>query len=173
VLGGQPPEAARPLTTVLNGANARHPKKKSLGAMAKAKWKLPSTLSQEAAPRQCSIRASACEACNRPLPTMPRGDRRRSRLRPRLDPRLPCQRPRQIRHPCRCSPLRLTDDQLTAVLRAAEPLAVGDRSAFLQDVAAALQGQELGDGAVYRTVAQVQRRYYDPPILTAAPRWGR
>jgi hypothetical protein len=31
------------------------------------------------------------------------------------------------------------------VLRAAEPLAVGDRDAFLQDVAAALQGQELRD----------------------------
>jgi hypothetical protein len=55
-------------------------------------------------------------------------------------------------------PLCLTDDQLTAVLRAAEPLAVGDRDAFLRDVAAALQGQEVGDGAVYRTIAQVQRR---------------
>ena len=51
-------------------------------------------------------------------------------------------------------PLRLTDDQLTAVLRAAEPLAIGDRGAFLQDVAAALKGQELGDGTVYRTIAQ-------------------
>jgi hypothetical protein len=71
------------------------------------------------------------------------------------------------------SPLRLTDDQLTAVVRAAEPLAVGDRGAFLQDVAAALQGQELGDGMVYRAVAQVQRKYYDPPILSAPPRWGR
>jgi hypothetical protein len=70
-------------------------------------------------------------------------------------------------------PLRLTDDQLAAVLRAAEPLAVGDRGAFLQDVAAALQGQELGDGTVYRVVAQVQRRYYDPPILGPEPRWGR
>ena len=69
-------------------------------------------------------------------------------------------------------PLRLTDDQLTAVLRAAEPLAVGDRGAFLQEVAAALNGQELGDGMVYRVVAQVQRRYYDPPILHE-PRWGR
>jgi hypothetical protein len=73
----------------------------------------------------------------------------------------------------RLRPLRLTDDQLAAVLRAAEPLAVGDRGAFLQDVAAALQGQELGDGAVYRTIAQVQRRYYDPPILGPEPRWGR
>jgi hypothetical protein len=50
-------------------------------------------------------------------------------------------------------PLRLTDDQLAAVLRAAEPLAVGDRDAFLRDVAAALQGQELGDGTVYRVIA--------------------
>jgi hypothetical protein len=69
--------------------------------------------------------------------------------------------------------LRLTDDQLAAMLRAAEPLAVGDRGAFLQDVAAALQGQELGDGAIYRTIALVQRRYYDPPILGHEPRWGR
>ena len=71
------------------------------------------------------------------------------------------------------SPLRLTDDQLAAVLQAAEPLAVGDRGAFLQDVAAALQGQELGDGTVYRAIAQAQRQYYDPPILSAPPRWGR
>jgi hypothetical protein len=70
-------------------------------------------------------------------------------------------------------PLRLTDDQLAAVLRAAEPLAVGDRGAFLQDVAAALQGQELGDGTVYRAIAQAQRRYYDPPILTPGSRWER
>jgi hypothetical protein len=69
-------------------------------------------------------------------------------------------------------PLRLTDDQLAAVLRAAEPLAVGDRGAFLQDVAAALAGQELGDGVVYRTIAQVQGRYYDPPNLLPGPWWG-
>jgi hypothetical protein len=70
-------------------------------------------------------------------------------------------------------PLRLTDDQLAAVLRAAEPLAIGDRGAFLQDVAAALQGQELGDGTVYRAIAQAQRQYYDPPILTPRSRWER
>ena len=70
-------------------------------------------------------------------------------------------------------PLRLTDDQLAAVLQAAEPLAIGDRGAFLQDVAAALQGQELGDGTVYRAIAQAQRQYYDPPILTPGSRWER
>lgn len=54
------------------------------------------------------------------------------------------------------------------------PLAVGDRDAFLRDVAAALCGQELGDGAVYRTIAQVQRKYFDAPIATAGyrPWWG-
>jgi hypothetical protein len=70
-------------------------------------------------------------------------------------------------------PLALTDDQLAAVMRAAQPLAVGDRDKFLQDVAAALRGQELGDGAVYRTIAQVQRKYYDPPIMSAPTRWNR
>jgi hypothetical protein len=67
----------------------------------------------------------------------------------------------------------LTDDQLTAVLRAAAPLAIGDRDAFLRDVAAALQGRELGDGAVYRAITQAQRRYYDPPILSAGSSRGR
>jgi hypothetical protein len=71
------------------------------------------------------------------------------------------------------APLRLTDDQLSAVMRAAEPLAVGNRDGFLRDVAAALQGRELGDGDVYRVVAQVQRRYWDPPIVAAGPRWER
>jgi hypothetical protein len=70
--------------------------------------------------------------------------------------------------------LRLSDDQLAAVLHAAQPLAVGDRGAFPQDVAAALHGQELDDGTAYRTIAQVQRRYWDPPIMAGASlRWDR
>jgi hypothetical protein len=63
-------------------------------------------------------------------------------------------------------PIRLTDEQMDAVLAAARPLRVVDRDAFLQDVAAALQGRpELGDGAVYRVLAEVQRRHHDPPQL--------
>jgi hypothetical protein len=69
------------------------------------------------------------------------------------------------------SPLRLTDDQLDAMLRAAEPLAVGDQDAFLRDVVAALHGHELGDGAVYRVIAQIQRRYYDPPSMSSPSKW--
>jgi hypothetical protein len=69
-------------------------------------------------------------------------------------------------------PLRLSDDQLDAVMRAAERLAVGDRDAFLRDVAEALRDQELGDGTVYRVITQVQRHYYDPPIMTSPTRRG-
>jgi hypothetical protein len=72
------------------------------------------------------------------------------------------------------SPLRLTDEQLTAVYRAAAPLYIHDRGAFLQAVADALQGQELGDGAVFRAIAAAQKRFYDPPLSSnAAPRGAR
>jgi hypothetical protein len=71
------------------------------------------------------------------------------------------------------SPLRLTDDQLAAVFRAAQPLAVGDRALFLQDVATALQGRLIGDGMLHRVIAQVQRRYFDAPIMSTPPRWAR
>jgi hypothetical protein len=64
-------------------------------------------------------------------------------------------------------PIRLTDAQLTAVFDAARPLAVRDRDAFLLDLAAALQGQELGDGTVFRLIREVQGRHFDPPELNA------
>jgi hypothetical protein len=38
------------------------------------------------------------------------------------------------------APIRLTDEQLDAIFRAARPLRVADRDGFLQAVAAALQG---------------------------------
>jgi hypothetical protein len=61
-------------------------------------------------------------------------------------------------------PLRLTDEQLAAVQRAAEPLYPNDRSDFLQTIADLLQGQELGDGSVYRAIAQAQKQFYDAPL---------
>jgi hypothetical protein len=71
-------------------------------------------------------------------------------------------------------PVKLTDAQLDAILAAARPLAVGDRDAFLQDVAAALQGRsELGDGDVYRAIADVQRRHHDPPLMDHLPQHRR
>jgi hypothetical protein len=62
--------------------------------------------------------------------------------------------------------IALTDAQMDAIFRAARPLRVGDRDKFLQAVAAALQGcRDLGDVAVYRAIAEVQRKYWDPPQL--------
>jgi hypothetical protein len=46
-------------------------------------------------------------------------------------------------------PLRLSDSELDIVMRAAAPLAVRDRDAFLREVAAALAAlPERGDGTV-------------------------
>jgi hypothetical protein len=70
-------------------------------------------------------------------------------------------------------PIRLTDEQLDAIFRAARPLRVGDRDQFLQEVAAALQGQDLGDGAVYRAIREVQRRHHDPPQMDHLPQHRR
>jgi hypothetical protein len=67
-------------------------------------------------------------------------------------------------------PLRLSDDQLSAVWQAAKPLAVDQRGPFLEALAAELRGQgELGDGAIYRAIRAVQRRYFDPPLSTSEP----
>jgi hypothetical protein len=62
--------------------------------------------------------------------------------------------------------IRLTDSQLDVVLAAARPLAVDKRDTFLQEVAAALEGHEIGDGILHRVIAEVQRRHYDPPLAT-------
>lgn len=40
-----------------------------------------------------------------------------------------------------------------------------DRSPFLADEAAALRGQAIGDGAVFRVIREVQERYFRPPEL--------
>ncbi len=62
-------------------------------------------------------------------------------------------------------PLSLSDDQMSTIFAAAEPLPPADRSAFLRDVAMALQGREIGDGLVARVCAEMQRRYLVPPDL--------
>jgi hypothetical protein len=63
-------------------------------------------------------------------------------------------------------PIRLTDDELSAVMSAARPIAVERRDAFLQAVAAELCGCEVGPGLVHRICAQVQRQFFDPPDLS-------
>jgi hypothetical protein len=73
-------------------------------------------------------------------------------------------------------PIALTDEQLSAVMAVAEPLAPADRSAFLEDVAVALAAlPTIGDGVVNRVVREVQSKYFrpelDPPSCRG--RWAR
>jgi hypothetical protein len=70
-------------------------------------------------------------------------------------------------------PIRLSDSELDAVMAAARPLPVERRDAFLQSVAGALQGREVGPGVVHRVCAETQRAFFDPPQLAAgAPSRG-
>jgi len=62
-------------------------------------------------------------------------------------------------------PIRLSDSELDAVMAAARPIAVDRRDAFLQQVAAELQGRQIGPGLVHRVCAEAQRQYFDPPDL--------
>ena len=64
--------------------------------------------------------------------------------------------------------LRLSDGQLDQILFAARPLDPDQRGAFLEDVARALAGRELGDGVVHRVTMEVQRRYWRAPDLSRA-----
>ena len=62
-------------------------------------------------------------------------------------------------------PLNFTDDQLDQIFRAAQPLTPSERAAFLEDLASVLRElPHLGDGQLYRTIREVQRRHYDPPL---------
>ena len=71
-------------------------------------------------------------------------------------------------------PIRLSNSQLEQILRAAAPLATTDRPAFLMEVATALRGQTLGDGAVFRIVREIQERHFRPPeLLPASGKYGR
>jgi hypothetical protein len=66
-------------------------------------------------------------------------------------------------------PLALTDDELTAILNACRPLQPRDRDQFLKDIATELaRAPVLGDGVVFRTIREVQRRHYDAPDLRSA-----
>jgi hypothetical protein len=62
-------------------------------------------------------------------------------------------------------PVRLSDEQMTAVFAASHPLPPDRRSDFLADVARELAALPMiGDGALHRVIMAVQRRYFDPPL---------
>jgi hypothetical protein len=66
--------------------------------------------------------------------------------------------------------LHFSDDQISEIFRLAAPLDRCRRDAFLQDLAAALgqASHPLGDGTIYRTAREVQRRHFDPPDFSVA-----
>jgi len=70
------------------------------------------------------------------------------------------------------NPVRLSDDELAAVMNACRPLAPSQRDRFLRAVAVAItELPEVGPGAVHRAIASVWRAHYDPPDLrTDEPR---
>jgi hypothetical protein len=71
-------------------------------------------------------------------------------------------------------PIRLTDDELSAVLAAARPLAVEMRDPFLRAVAAALEGSEvIGPGTVHQVCRELQRQFFDAPEFTRAAGAGK
>jgi hypothetical protein len=57
------------------------------------------------------------------------------------------------------SPIAFTDEQLDAVIAAGAPLVPIDRGPFLEAIAAALQGREVGHGAVYLAIPAAQRQF--------------
>jgi hypothetical protein len=61
--------------------------------------------------------------------------------------------------------IKLKDEELDAVFRAAQPLRVEDRDAFLQAVADEIQryNGDIGPGAVFKICRETQRRFFDPP----------
>jgi hypothetical protein len=62
-------------------------------------------------------------------------------------------------------PIALTDSELDIVFAAARPLAVQARDGFLKEVAARLAAlPHLGNGAVHRVCAEVQREHWNPPV---------
>ena len=153
------------LTSALAGANPEHPKRKTPA-------RGPGEV--EAFP----VEHSKQEGCSMPmLNSRVRLQRALARDHVRRRPPItvastvgnPTAATPAVPAPAPNGPLRLTDDQLAAVMRAAEPLAAGDRGAFLQDVAAALQGRDLADGTVYRVITEAQRRHFDPPIIGFEP----
>ena len=71
-------------------------------------------------------------------------------------------------------PIALTDDQLSALFAAAQPLARDRRDGFLVAVAEILGAiRDPGDGDVNRAIRKAQREFFDPPLDSAPGRPSR
>jgi hypothetical protein len=69
------------------------------------------------------------------------------------------------------SPIRLTDDQLTELMRLAQPLQPQCRDIFLRILAHELRDRvDVGDGELHRTAHEIIKSYslFDPPDFSRA-----
>ena len=71
--------------------------------------------------------------------------------------------------------LKLSDQELDQVFRAAAPLQLADRDRFLECVAAKLAGVTIGPGTVFRVCAETQRELMNGsyPILERQGTWAK
>jgi hypothetical protein len=70
-------------------------------------------------------------------------------------------------------PLQLSDEQMDALVRIAAPLVPSDRRLFLEDVARALNGHEVGPGLLHRVAVECQRKYWSPGALDGRVKGGK
>jgi len=70
-------------------------------------------------------------------------------------------------------PIPLSQPQFLAIANAAAALYPADRDPFIAAVAAALDGQLIGDGILGRIIRDVQLRFDHPAPEREDSRWGR
>ena len=68
--------------------------------------------------------------------------------------------------------IALDDAAMAAVLDAARPLAVRDRDPFLRALAQELAKHgDIGPGLIHRLAADLQRRFFNPPVFHSASKY--
>lgn len=70
-------------------------------------------------------------------------------------------------------PIPLSQPQFLAIANAAAALFPADRDPFIAEVAAALDGQPIGDGTVGRAIRAVQGRFHHPEPEPSGSLWER
>jgi hypothetical protein len=67
-------------------------------------------------------------------------------------------------------PISLSDGQLSAIMRASQPLEPAQRSTFLSALATLFQGRsQIGDGELERVLRELQREHFRPPKVFDPP----
>jgi hypothetical protein len=64
------------------------------------------------------------------------------------------------------TPLHFSDEEMDLLLALARPIEPAQRSAFLDAVAAAIEGQASGRGLVHQVGRRIQRQFWTPPEIS-------